>query len=37
MGNSIETNAYQTQLTESLLEGLNQEIKDELFDFINNI
>lgn len=37
MATSIETNAYQTQLTEEFLSTLNQEVKDELFDFINNV
>lgn len=37
MATSIDTNPYQTQLTEELLNTLNQEIKDDLFDYINNI
>lgn len=33
----IQTNKYQTPITEELLSGLHQEIQDQLLDFINNV
>ena len=33
----IVMNKYQTQITEELLEGIPQEVQDQLFDIINNV
>lgn len=33
----MEFNKYQTPLTEELLETLPQEVKDQLFDILNNV
>lgn len=33
----MKLNKYQTQLTDELLRGLHQEIRDELIDIINNV
>ena len=33
----IQMNKYQTQITEELLEGIPQEVQDQLFDIINNV
>lgn len=37
-GNTFpKMNKYQTQITEELLEGIPQEVQDQLFDIINNV
>lgn len=33
----IQMNRYQTELTEELINGLPQEVQDQLFDIINNV
>lgn len=33
----VKTNKYQTQITEELLSKYPQEVKEQLFDFINNV
>lgn len=35
--NKVETNKYQTELTEELLSTIPQEVQDQLFDIINNV
>ena len=37
MGQKVEMNKYQTELTDELLETLPQEVQDQLFDIINNV
>lgn len=34
---NIQVNKYQTPLTEELLESLNNEVREQLLDFINNV
>jgi hypothetical protein len=33
----IKTNKYQTDLSDSLLDSLNEEVRGDLLDYINNI